>query len=271
MPEENQSNELLRESEVTNIKNYIHNQPGWVRQYYFYSLYERSLKLKSKKIILIQELKPQPTSNFYVIRKENFESPLIKLNVHEIVFLECVDKGRNFIEICCDKQWSLTKCCNIYLSLIAKQLISYPVDRRLLMLIDHILGRITLEEYLVRTKKITIKQLNNVMYAQKRTLEETGESPSVREMLIKLKYMKAKVLDDLYLLTSSADKPCMMEDKNIELNREILGLKEEIARLRMQTINLTEDNVSCKDLLMKKSANILELTNKLNKRKSFFL
>lgn len=273
MSKEKNHNEILRESEVTNLNHYLFNQPCWVKQYYLYNLYRPGKyysKLESKKGILIQELKPQPTSNFYALRKDNFESGLIKLNIHEIVFLECVDIDRNFIEICCDKQWSLTKCCYIYLSLIAKQLIYYPKDRRIIILIEYILKKITLEEYLVRSKRITIKQLDNALYAQKRTLEETGESSLIEEMLIKLDYVKAEEIDDLQQLVSSAEKPCLMENKTFELELQLQKLKDDISRLKVEKMHLREENTNCKELLLQKSVNIVDLTRELNNQKECF-
>lgn len=270
MPKENKFKEILRESEVTSLSNYIMSQPAWVRQYFLYVLHQSAKYYsmpQSKKSILIQGFKPQPTSNFYALRDKNFESPLMKLNVHEIVFLECIDKDRNFIEICSDKQWSLAKCCNIYLSLIAKQVLDSPKDKTKLILIDYILQRINLEEYLVRAKRITIKQLDSALYAQKRTLEETGESSSLEEILIKLNYLTIEEIDDLHQLQTTAHKPCLMEDKSFELELQVQQLKEHIARLKIETISLKEENNNCKELLLQKSANIVELTKAINKQK----
>lgn len=273
MSKENIGYERIKESDITNLFNYVSNQPGWVRQYLFHSLCEPG-KYASKEDktsqMLIQCYKPLPESNFYALQKDRFESFLLKLNVHQIVFLECVEKGRNFIEICCDKQWSLKKCCHIFLSLIAKQVISIPDDKRVLILIDFIIKKITLEEYLVRSKRLTIKQLDSALYAQKRTLEETGESPSIEEVLIKLDYMAGEEIDVLYQLVNTADKPCAIEDKSFELEIQIKNMHHTIEKLKLEINTLKEDKTKCQDLLLKKSADIVELTQEVNKQKESF-
>lgn len=266
MTKENICNEKVKESAVTVLLNHIVNQPSWVKQYFLHYLSQSgrySSKLNISSQILIQCYKPQPDSNFYALQKDRFESSLLKLNVHQIVFLECVEKGRNLIEICCDKQWSLKKCCHVFVSLIAKQVISVPEDKQVLILIDFILEKITLEEYLVRSKRLTIKQLDSALYAQKRTLEETGRSPSLEEMLIKFEYLTEEEIDVLCQLVNSADQACIVEDKSFDLEIQLEKLKLEINSLK-------EDKNICQDLLLKKYADIIQLTQEVNKQKDSF-
>ena len=266
MTKENICNERVKESDVTVLLNHVANQPSWVKQYFVHYLSQSgrySSKLDISSQILIQCYKPQPGSNFHALQKDRFESLLLKLNVHEIVFLECVEKGRNFLEICCDKQWSLKKCCGVFLSLRAKQVINVPEDKRVLILIDLILEKITLEEYLVRSKWLTVKQLDSALYAQKRTLDETGQSPSLDEVFIKLEYMTEEEIDVLYQLVNSADQACIVEDKSFDLEIQVEKLKLEISSLK-------EDKNTCQDLLLKKYADIIHLTQEVNKQKDSF-
>ena len=157
----------------------------------------------------------------------------------------------------------MKKCCGVFLSLIAKQVINVPEDKRVLILIDLILEKITLEEYLVRSKWLTVKQLDSALYAQKRTLDETGQSPSLDEVFINLEYMTEEEIDVLYQLVNSADQACIVEDKSFDLEIQVEKLKLEISSLK-------EDKNTCQDLLLKKYADIIHLTQEVNKQKDSF-
>ncbi|MGD9581302.1 MAG: hypothetical protein AB7V50_08005, partial [Vampirovibrionia bacterium] len=249
----NINNEINRPSEVSSLLSYLLSQPDWLREYYSYQLRmikNYGINEEPKRQLFIYSYKPQPAENFSILKKQKFETNFIKLNVHQVVFLECVDNNKSIVEICCDKQWSLYKCCDLFLSLITKEILKPPEDKRILLLVDYILGHITLDEYLVRSKRVSIKQLDNALYAVKRAFEGMGKIIPIQDMLVKMRYVTLEEINDLFCLFNTSNQECRMSDQTLELEIQIDSLQKQVARLKLENAKLIDEKTTTQDILM---------------------
>lgn len=246
----------------------IYELPLWVKQAIYAELRDHiqdqtplcSLETISKHNLL-QLYTPFITINgAHLIKEESNELGLSlqSLTPDETKLLENANNKYRIIDICQTNSWNLGKTCKTLTTLIEKNLIEPVTSNAISSTLYFLAGKIRIGEFLVRTGKITVEQLDMALYSQQYTEDTVGERIYLAQILLNLNYISPKDYENLIFLKdygheiygSSFNENISDVDNNItNLKKEITFLKTERLKLKENLTKFSDDAQTIASLL----------------------
>ena len=236
-----------------NVLQKIFELPLWVKQAIYAELKEH-IKEQSpicaldsiSKHNLIQLYKPFITLNGLKLIKGDDVAFLVDMSaVTEDIkkLLISAEKKHRIIDICQTYSWKLGKTCKTITDAITLNLIEPTTSTYISSTIYFLGGKIRIGEYLVRTGKITVEQLDMALYSQKYTEESMGERIYLAQILLNMSYITAKDYENIIFLKDYGDELYSNAfNENIsDMNENVSNLQKEISFLRDERLKLREN------------------------------
>ncbi|MGD9580569.1 MAG: hypothetical protein AB7V50_04295 [Vampirovibrionia bacterium] len=236
-----------------NVLEKIFELPLWVKQAIFVELKEHieketpigSLESLSKHNLL-QLYTPfiTPAGKKALNDKEiNFNNKSHILNEDVKALLKCAENKNRIIDICQQNNWTISKTCNITVDCIARNLIEPINSNTISSTVNFLAGKIRIGEFLVRTGKITVEQLDMALYSQKYTENTLNERIYLAQILLNLNYISRNDYENILFLKEYGNELYTMKFNNniTNINENINNLKNEIASLKSERVKLREN------------------------------
>jgi regulator of replication initiation timing len=231
----------------------IKDLPVWVKQAFYVDLREH---LKSvtpfetleaiSKHNLIQLYMPHLTQMGFKYIKSNgetFETKGMVVSKDMKNFLDCSMKKLRIIDICQIHNWPLSHAAKILTDCIDAHLIEPVYSDFISSTIYFLANKIRIGEYLVRTGKITVEQLDMALYSQKYTEDTMGDRIFLAQILINLGYIQTEDYENIIFLKQYGEELFSMSfnDSISEVSDDVANLKNEIIKLRQERLKLREN------------------------------
>lgn len=230
----------------------IFELPIWVKQAIFVELKENLLEQSAfvkidttSKHNLLQLYRPVLTQNGLKALKE--KNP--NLTVDILNFLQYAEKKLRIIDICQQNNWTLAKCCENIADSIDLFFIEPIYSSQLACTMYFLAGKIRIGEFLVRTGKITVEQLDMALYSQKYTEGTLGERIQIGQILVNLRYITPEDYENILFLKHYGEELYTMSfnDSIDDMNEHIKNLGVEINLLKKEKTQLRENLSKCFD------------------------
>lgn len=251
--------------------------PFWVKQYLYIELREdlgkftdiQKLDIKTKDD-LIQSYVPTPTPTGQRYRQRRFNQFAVKMDIpkDEIQLLRSLDMNKTIIDICNENQWSLIKCSKVLVTCIEKGLIEHINNNNIATNVYYLAGKIRLGEYLLRTNKLSLEQVDKALYTQKEISQQVGENTRIGDLLVNLGYIKESDKNDILSLKENSDSVCALADEAEEMKEKIAELERKLETLRFENDGYKQDLEDYNLELYNKSQAIVNLEQEINDYKS---
>jgi hypothetical protein len=247
----------------------IKELPVWVKQAFYVEMKDH-LKQKApyesieaiSKHNLVQLYVPKITQAAIKSLTEDVNAgpAVIELSNEMKTFLELAREKMRIIDICQVNSWTLSKVCQVIVDCIEKGLIEPIYSDYLSSTIYFLANKIRIGEYLVRTGKITVDQLDMALYSQKYTEENFGDRVFLAQILLNLRYINPDDYENIIFLkeygnelyaTSFNENISEMSDDVSNLKKEILNLQCERLKLRENLSQFSDDAQTIAQLLNK--------------------
>ena len=247
----------------------IFDLPIWVKQALFVELKENLLEQSAfakidttSKHNLLQLYRPALTQNGQKALKERD----VNLTIDILNFLQCVEKKFRVIDICQKNNWTLARCCEHISDSINMFFIEPIYSSQLACTMNFLAGKIRIGEFLVRTGKITVEQLDMALYSQKYTEGTLGERIQIGQILVNLRYITPEDYENVLFLKHYGEELYTMSfnDSIDDMNEHIKNLSVEINLLKKEKNQLRENLSKCFDDAQV-VATLLDQINKLKK------
>lgn len=236
-----------------NVINKIFELPLWVKQAIFAELkdhIEKETPIGSLETIskhnLLQLYTPYITSSgIKVLNDEDISFTLDKTLLNEDIeaLLRCVLKKNRIIDICQENNWTIAKTSKIITDCIGLNLVESIKSNIISSTIYFLAGNIRIGEYLVRTGKITIEQLDMALYSQKYTEDSLDERIYLAQILLNLNYITKKDYENIIFLKEYGNELYSSSFNNniSNMNNDVDNLKKELMTLKHERIRLREN------------------------------
>lgn len=251
-----------------NVIDKIFELPFWVKQAIFAELkdhIEKETPIGSLDTIskhnLLQLYTPFITKTGVKVLTDTDISFLIdKTMLNEDIesLLKCVQKKYRIIDICQNNNWTIAKVSKIITDCIQLNLIEDIKSNIISSTIFFLAGKIRIGEYLVRTGRITVEQLDMALYSQKYTEDSLDERIYLAQILLNLNYISKNDYENIIFLkeygnelysTSFNENISGMNNDINNLNKELISLKTERIKLRENLSKFSDDAQTVAKLL----------------------
>lgn len=259
---------MQQQSYFDTILDNILELPLWVKQAIFVEL-KNHIKGQTPfgsidtvtKHNLLQLFRPHITqAGMKVLRDRNFSSMAGKDSTAEDMFslLKLAEKKCRIIDICQTYTWTLSRCAKVITDCIEVNLLEVIQSNYLSSTVYFLAGKIRIGEYLVRTGKISVEQLDMALYSQKYTEKTMGERILLAQILINLRYITPDDYENLIFLKNYGeelysagfnDNIADVEENVENLKKELVFLKKERLKLRENLSHFSEDAQTIASLL----------------------
>ncbi|MEW5819455.1 MAG: hypothetical protein AB1782_04635 [Cyanobacteriota bacterium] len=273
-----------------NVLDKIYELPLWVKQAIYAELKEH---IQSRSPIcaldtiskhnLIQLYTPFITqAGIKVLSKDDTSLIIDKSKItNEVISLLTNAKNKlRIIDICQKNTWTLSQACKTITDCIDLNLIEPIASNSLSSTIYFIAGKIRIGEFLVRTGKISVEQLDMALYSQKYTEDSMGERIYLAQILLNLGYISPRDYENIIFLkdygnelyTEAFNENISEMTNNVDnLKQEVISLRNERLKLRKSISQSSEDAKTIASLLtkidtLKKSLKTFETENDNAKR-----
>lgn len=268
---------IPEKTQFKSLINKLVNLPLWVKQSIYCELKSNLAEcsdiqlLDNLEINIIQLFKPRLTAiALRLLRKQDKISNLSRLDPNQIQFMEALNNDLTLLEIAHKNNCTLKETCNILLSLIDESMVEPFENKNTLNFVLYITDRIRLGEFLVRTNRLTIEQLDKALFSRKYS-ESIGEILSFGDTLTNLGYLKPKQIENITSIKASSEQKISVLDESEAQAQEIIALQDEIDSLQFRNKKITEELLASKKELELKNLEILDLTKQLEKYSKGFM
>lgn len=246
---------MQNRSYFDNILTKILELPLWVKQALFVELKEHMIKIaplssidvisKNNLIQLYVPLLTQFGTKVQANMSVGFGLDKSKLDKEIVEIIDLAKNKQRIIDICQAKNWTLSQTSKILCKAIEQNLIEQIKSNIVESTVYFLAGKIRIGEYLVRTGKITVEQLNMALYSQKYTEDTIGERIFLAQILLNLHYITSHDYENLIFLKEYGDElyPSTLSDNIKDVNEQFDNLYKEIESLRQERYRL-RDNIS---------------------------
>lgn len=256
-------------STIEKIVKTITTLPTWVKQYLYLIIREdlcksfdiEKLDNKTSKD-LVQIYVPTPTpGGLRYIKGTTINNIAVPQDISDdnLAFLKTLGHNKKLIDICNDRRWSLMKCSQIYVECIEKGLVEPICTNTIANTIYYLAGRIRLGEYLLRTNKLSLDQVDQALYTQKQIYQQVGSQTRLGDLLVNLGYIKESDKKEILSLKENCDEVCNLEDE-VQMLKEVIKEKEnKINSILFDNENLRIDLDMYQQEVFKQSNTIAQL------------
>lgn len=166
-------------------------------------------------------------------------------------FLGEVLKGYKIIELVINNFWTLEECAKFYVESVENELITMPESIRLLGTAQYLSGAIRLGEFLVRTEKISIDELNEALNQQQHIIESTGDRIGIASVLMNKDYVSEKDVQAILKIKDEAKKRFIFNFKLDSFESSTASNDGDMIVVKEQNSKLLKENKLLKDQLRK--------------------
>ena len=265
-------------STINKILQNLLGYPMWVKQYYYLLLRKDISKHVDIKTIdakseddFVQMFVPKPSAAYKILAKKKFNKSILEAHMIErdhYLFLKVIDGKKALIEICNELKWSLTKSASVLIECIERNMVETVNNSDITNAIYYLAGKIRLGEYLFRSNKLTLEQIEKALYAQNLSLTETGEKLKIGEILVNLGYIKKTDKDEILQLKDNGHDVCDVKDEVPQYLEMIASLQKTIELLKMENDGIKQDLIVYQSEVIDKTASIVKLQEQINKYES---
>lgn len=176
-----------------------------------------------------------------------------------LVFMQEVTKKPRIIDICQTLEWKLSKCCRALVDCIQYNLIEPIYSDFISSTVYFLANKIRIGEYLVRTGKITVEQLDMALYSQKYTEQTLGDRIYLAQILVNLRYISPNDYENILFLKEFGEE---IYSKN--LNNNISGVQDNVEKLKKELLSLRDERSNLRENLSKFSDDVQTIASLLN-------
>jgi hypothetical protein len=120
-------------------------------------------------------------------------------------------QGKSVMNICVINQWTLEQCCDYLFSAIEKGFIIPPTSIVIQATLLYMGGKIRLGDYLVKTGRLKLEQLDQALRTQRYIEESLGERTGIGNIFINLGYIHKQDCEGILFLKEESKKPFPIE------------------------------------------------------------
>lgn len=227
--------------------------PLWVKQAMYAELRDHiraqspmcSLETISKHN-LIQLYTPFITQNGIKVasgESTSFNVDKSRVTVDMLALLKCAANRNRIIDICQKNNWNLTKTSQMIVDCIELNLLEPITSSNISSTLYFIAGKIRIGEYLVRTGKISVEQLDMALYSQKYTENSLGERIFLAQILLNMSYITPDDYENIIFLKDYGNElySNSFNDNISDMSSNVNNLKEEVILLRNERLKLRKN------------------------------
>jgi hypothetical protein len=267
------SNFLERsKTKVDKLINQLLKQPTWFKSYIYFTLRNDLKKTYDIEFLnsrdennLVHNYVPSPSASGRTLIQRKFNKAVIsfELDDYQIKFLKQVGYNKKLIDICNENNWSLADGARLLVEVIEKGYIESIEITSIANQIYYLAGKIRLGEYLLRTNKISLDQIDRALSTQRDIVKNMGQNVKIGDLLVNLGFINEGDKSDIIQLKENSYHPCHVEDQTEDLRKEIEQLKASMETLSFENESLKQDVVYFQDELIEKSKVIVALEDKV--------
>ncbi|MEW5821722.1 MAG: hypothetical protein AB1782_16125 [Cyanobacteriota bacterium] len=247
------------------------NLPLWIKQAVYCLIKEDISECSDLDLLdsidskIIQLYKPRLTSNgLKLIDNKSVLSSVDSLKEDHKRFLQSSREGLNLLEIAHKNNWSFKLTCEVYLDLSDAELVDKLNEKKTETFLLYLVGRIRLGEFLVRTDRLTLNQLDKALYTKK-CADELDTGLGFKDVLVNLNYMKLKEINNICSIKDSSEHCVTVIDEAQTQAEELNIIQDELDASLFKVKKLEEQLKFYKKELDEKNQENLELTKQLQK------
>lgn len=181
----------------------IFNLPVWIKQIIYLELKEEFDSSPMKTYINL--ITKDTCLQFYIPKltyagKKELEKKTGRYSEEIYSILEAAFQELSVIETAIANNWSLYECSKHFVDAINSELMICPISPVIKGTALYLAGEIRLGEYLVKTGKINIEQLDEALSMQKHIEESVGDRPGLADVLVELGVLIKEDTEGILLL-----------------------------------------------------------------------
>jgi hypothetical protein len=223
----------------------MNSLPLWIKQVIYVQLRAELEKILTKVTVdsfadaeVLQMMVPQINH----LGRQELERPTGQVPVEILKLLYWSAQGKSVMNICVINQWTLEQCCGFLFTAIERGLIIAPGSIVIQATLLYMGGKIRLGDYLVKTGRLKLEQLDQALRTQRYIEESLGERTGIGNIFINLGYIHKQDCEGILFLKEESKKPfppdLMMEPSPGADLESVNRLKQELsqAQARIQQL-----------------------------------
>ncbi|MEW5821157.1 MAG: hypothetical protein AB1782_13270 [Cyanobacteriota bacterium] len=249
----------------------INSLPLWVKQALYYEI--RLNILNQSDIDYLDNISTEPLQLYCPVitekgallirtRKRNEISENVDIN-HKS-FLNATKQKLNMLEISHSNNWSLKQTCEILFLMISSGYVEPIRNQNVYMFALYITDKINLDEFLIRSDRLSPRQINKAMQIKQCSSHMKMDNDSIINILTSMGYLDEKAINSIEKIKESANEMASVIDQVECQSEELVYFQEELNNLIEQKKKLIEKINFYQTELQEKIDENLELTKKLD-------
>lgn len=210
--------------------NHISGLPLWIKQVIYVQLKTDLEKILTKATVesfgeseILQMMVPQVNH----LGRQELERPSSQVPMEVLRLLYWSAQGKNVMNICVINQWTLEQCCTYLFTAIEKGLILPPTSIVIQATLLYMGNKIRLGDFLVKTGRLKLEQLDQALRTQRYIEESLGERTGIGNIFINLGYIHKQDCEGILFLKEESKKPFppnfMAEDQGPAANPQAMA------------------------------------------------
>ncbi|MDD3594614.1 MAG: hypothetical protein PHX18_08310 [Candidatus Gastranaerophilales bacterium] len=232
----------------------ILTMPIWIKQtLYVYLKYKLEEEITDAYLnnVAIEDIFQLHKAELTYNGKKEFEQRTLKLDEKCYTFMQDSINGLTIVEIAVKNYWKLQEMAEIFTNCLDKELIKKTASEKIIEMVRYISGETRLGEYFVRTGRISIEQLQEVLTQQEKIEKATGEKVGVATILVNLEYIREEEVKALIRFKEESRRRFILKSSKYT-SEEIEGETEsELMRIKLLNERILKENKILKDQLRK--------------------
>lgn len=188
----------------------IQGLPLWIKQVIFVQMRKDLEQILTKSTIdtfgeseILQSMLPQLNT----LGKQEVDRPSGQVSTEVMKILYWANQNKSVMNICVLNQWTLEQCCTHLFSAIEKGFVLPPSSIMTQATLLYLGNKIRLGDFLVKTGRLKLEQLDQALRTQRYIEESLGERTGIGNIFINLGYIQKQDCEGILFLKEECKKP----------------------------------------------------------------